>query len=320
MPRRPAARPPRARWRAARTPDPLPPLSPAGECAALVRGRLLLLALPDREVRGTARWRGRPRRRRRERLERAEAEVVRLALAARPDSLTHALTACAAAEGEWLRALAGGCRPARRTVSQRRGSGTSACARRCSTAWSARSSRPCRSRRERPWSQRRSGTRSRWNGSGPTRPPCSSCRAPGKADRAWPRWPAPGSASSRRAQWRGTGGRRRRPLARTRSLGRALPTARRAGRRRGSVPAEAAGSPVRDARRAWDTDLGWLHVVSGPDRGRIAHAAGILAGSFLQRGHRVLLVDAGRGLRLHERFGGDTRWGLGECLAGRSHC
>ena len=27
-------------------------------------------------------------------------------------------------------------------------------------------------------------------------------------------------------------------------------------------------------------------------------------------------MDAGRRLRLHERYGGDTRWGLGECLAG----
>jgi hypothetical protein len=72
----------------------------------------------------------------------------------------------------------------------------------------------------------------------------------------------------------------------------------------------------RDPRRAWDTELGWLHVVSGPDPARIAHAVSTLAGGFLERGERVLLVDAGERLRLHERYGGDTRWGLGECLAG----
>ena len=71
----------------------------------------------------------------------------------------------------------------------------------------------------------------------------------------------------------------------------------------------------RDARSAWETELGWLHVVSGPDPALIAHAAATLAGGFLARGERVLLLDAGRPLRLHERFGGDTRWGLGECLA-----
>jgi hypothetical protein len=72
----------------------------------------------------------------------------------------------------------------------------------------------------------------------------------------------------------------------------------------------------RDPRRAWDTELGWLHVVSGPDPARIAHAVAILAGGFVGRGDRVLLVDAGRRLLLHERYGGDARWGLGECLAG----
>ncbi len=72
----------------------------------------------------------------------------------------------------------------------------------------------------------------------------------------------------------------------------------------------------RDARRAWDAELGWLHLVSGPDPARIAHAVGTLAGGFVERGDRVLLVDAGERLRLHERYGGDVRWGLGECLAG----
>ena len=74
--------------------------------------------------------------------------------------------------------------------------------------------------------------------------------------------------------------------------------------------------PRRDPRRAWDAELGWLHVVCGPDPARIAQAVNTLAGGFLERGDRVLLLDAGERLRLHERYGADTRWGLGECLAG----
>jgi hypothetical protein len=54
-----------------------------------------------------------------------------------------------------------------------------------------------------------------------------------------------------------------------------------------------------------------LHVV---ERFRLVDAA--TAKTFADRGERVLLVDAGKRLRLHERYGGDTRWGLGECLAG----
>jgi hypothetical protein len=76
------------------------------------------------------------------------------------------------------------------------------------------------------------------------------------------------------------------------------------------------GQLPRDPHRAWDAELGWLHVVSGPDAARIAHAVATLAGGFLGRGERVLLVDAGERLRLHERYGAQTRWGLGECLAG----
>lgn len=60
----------------------------------------------------------------------------------------------------------------------------------------------------------------------------------------------------------------------------------------------------------------WLHVVSGPDRHAIARAALELASHSLARRERVLLVDAGRRLALHERLGREARWGLMECL----HC
>jgi hypothetical protein len=60
----------------------------------------------------------------------------------------------------------------------------------------------------------------------------------------------------------------------------------------------------------------WMHVVSAEDPARIARAAGEVAVPLLARGRRVLLVEAGQRLRLHESFGCAPRWGLGECLSG----
>jgi hypothetical protein len=64
------------------------------------------------------------------------------------------------------------------------------------------------------------------------------------------------------------------------------------------------------------TDVAWLHVVSGPDSPRIMDALWSLSAQLCARGQRVLLIDGGRRLRLHETLGGDSRWGLVECLAG----
>ncbi len=58
----------------------------------------------------------------------------------------------------------------------------------------------------------------------------------------------------------------------------------------------------------------WLHVVAGPTPAAIARAALELASHALARGERVLVVDGGPKLRLHERFGREARWGLMECL------
>ena len=96
----------RARWRQGRQPDPEPRLSPATRSAALLRGRLLLAALLDPAVPAAAPASTPAADGARARLDAAGAEVARLARAARPDSLEAALTACAAAEGEWLRELA----------------------------------------------------------------------------------------------------------------------------------------------------------------------------------------------------------------------
>lgn len=58
----------------------------------------------------------------------------------------------------------------------------------------------------------------------------------------------------------------------------------------------------------------WLHVVSGPTSVCIARASLELAAHALANGERVLVVDGGPKLRLHERFGREARWGLMECL------
>ena len=59
-----------------------------------------------------------------------------------------------------------------------------------------------------------------------------------------------------------------------------------------------------------------LHVLSGADERRVAAGIAELAAVFLARGERVLVMDAGRRLRLHEHLGGDPRWGVSECMAG----
>ncbi len=60
-----------------------------------------------------------------------------------------------------------------------------------------------------------------------------------------------------------------------------------------------------------------LHVVSGATRRALEAAVAELAARYLARGERVLVVDAGRRLALHDWFGADPRLGLVECLAGR---
>lgn len=58
----------------------------------------------------------------------------------------------------------------------------------------------------------------------------------------------------------------------------------------------------------------WLHVVAGPNPVAVARAAIELSAHALARGERVLVVDGGPRLKLHERFGREARWGLMECL------
>jgi hypothetical protein len=64
-----------------------------------------------------------------------------------------------------------------------------------------------------------------------------------------------------------------------------------------------------------DTDA-WLHVVSGPSAAAVARGAVDLAGRFLAGAHRVLIIDGGPRLQLHDRFAGEARWGVIECLTG----
>lgn len=58
----------------------------------------------------------------------------------------------------------------------------------------------------------------------------------------------------------------------------------------------------------------WLHLVAGPNATAVARATLELAAHALARGERVLVVDGGAKLALHERFGREARWGLMECL------
>ena len=309
----------RARWRSELAPGGMATLPPAGQCAALVRARLLLVALVNPQVFPEAPLETPGSAVQRARLARAEAEVVRLALAAHPDSLASALTVCASAEGEWLRALAA------EPVSDLRIRIEAA------WRWHERSRAPLLGQVERSLEATLSKSQ---NDVVVTAAFAQALRlerlAPdpaaalfvhgtwGPVPEAFPivrTWIAlfttgalAGAAIAlvlcvpwlwRRSRPRTVHGVRGVPAA---------PGLHACGERFAQLP--------RDPRRAWDAELGWLHVVSGPDPARIAHAVSILGGGFAERGERVLLVDAGRRLRLHERFGGDARWGLGECLVG----
>jgi hypothetical protein len=70
------------------------------------------------------------------------------------------------------------------------------------------------------------------------------------------------------------------------------------------------------AERDPDEALPWLHVVAGPTPASVVRAALELAAHSLARRDRVLVIDAGARLRLHERLGRESRWGLTECLQG----
>jgi hypothetical protein len=309
----------RARWRSELVPGGMATLPPAGQCAALLRGRLLLVVLVDPQVSAEAPPETPGCAAQRARLAQAEAEVMRLASAVQPDSLASALTVCASAEGEWLRALAA------EPVSDPR-AGLQAVWR-----WHERSRAPALDQAERALEATLSKSQN------------DAVLTAAFAQALWLERLAPDPAAALFVQGSWGPAARAFPIVRIwialfiagALAGAALalvlcmpwwwrrsrPSAAHVER---GVPAalsphvrgERYAQLPRDPRRAWDAELGWLHVVSGPDPARIAHAAATLAGGFVERGDRVLLVDAGGRLRLHERFGGDTRWGLGECLAG----
>jgi len=60
--------------------------------------------------------------------------------------------------------------------------------------------------------------------------------------------------------------------------------------------------------------LAWLHVVSGPSARRVGHAIAEMAGAWIARGERVLLIDGGPRLRLHVPLVAEPALGLSECL------
>lgn len=308
----------RAQWRVGRLQEPEPWLSRATEAAALVRGRLLLVMLLDPRVPAAAPPASPAADRAHERLHAAGARVERLALAARPDSLETALTACAAAESDWLRCVA-----AHPAV-------TSRVQLEAAWRWHERAVAPVLDSIERRLEARLA----------PTQEGLVPRLAFDRALRLERLAPDPSAiffVDGRRA-----GDVEAVPVAGTWALllvpgalagglaGLALAMPRRRRRERPAASHLVRGMPCglevrlcgppapgsRDAEAAWRTELGWLHVVSGPDRARVAHGVGALAAGFLGRRMRVLAVDAGQDLRLHERFGGDARWGLGECLAG----
>ncbi|MFN8586459.1 MAG: hypothetical protein U0704_01565 [Candidatus Eisenbacteria bacterium] len=72
----------------------------------------------------------------------------------------------------------------------------------------------------------------------------------------------------------------------------------------------AAPMPARDPA---ETDA-WLHVVAGASATVTTRALLELAAHALARGERVLVVDGAAKLRLHDRLGREARWGLMECL------
>jgi hypothetical protein len=84
-------------------------------------------------------------------------------------------------------------------------------------------------------------------------------------------------------------------------------------RARSGRPRRGRTSRSAHARRPGDV-LAPVHLVSGADRIAITQGVIEAAREFLFRGERVLIVDAGRRIELHEVFGRDARWGFGECL------
>lgn len=84
-------------------------------------------------------------------------------------------------------------------------------------------------------------------------------------------------------------------------------------RRRRGGPARLRASARLHARRPGDV-LAPVHLVSAADGPRAIQGVIEAAREFLFRGERVLIVDAGRRIGLHEAFDRDSRWGFGECL------
>lgn len=90
---------------------------------------------------------------------------------------------------------------------------------------------------------------------------------------------------------------------------------RGAERRRNGGPARMRAAGRLHARRPGDV-LAPVHLVSAADPARAIQGVIEAAREFLFRGERVLIVDAGRRIGLHEAFDRDARWGFGECLQG----
>jgi hypothetical protein len=101
-----------------------------------------------------------------------------------------------------------------------------------------------------------------------------------------------------------------------------LPAAPRSARQSRSIWRWGGSGVERRARltfegpRVPETTDAWLHVVSGASAIAVARGALELAGRFLSRGHRVLIVDGGPRLQLHDRFDREARWGVVDCLTG----
>lgn len=86
-------------------------------------------------------------------------------------------------------------------------------------------------------------------------------------------------------------------------------------RRRARGPARMRASGRLQACRPGDV-LAPVHLISAADGPRAIQGVIEAAREFLFRGERVLVIDAGRRIGLHEAFGRDARWGFGECLQG----
>jgi hypothetical protein len=71
-----------------------------------------------------------------------------------------------------------------------------------------------------------------------------------------------------------------------------------------------------DSPRVPEETTAWLHLVSGPSPSIVARGVLELAARMLAEGHRVLIVDGGPRLHLHDRFEREMRWGVIECLTG----